>query len=169
MPITGFSPRLGVGAWELLQRGRLETNATTVTISGLDGDVDELYMFVAFIINAAGESYYSLRPNNTTDMGTCQYLQGLGFYTSALSGSDQIFPLWAMTAGEDGLFSIIINAHTGVARQGLTTIARSYPAVMVIGSRWTNTVDNITSFVFAADQANGLGAGTAYWLFRVAP
>jgi len=153
-----------------LQRGRLETNATTVTISGLDGDVDELYMFVAFIINAAGESCnYSLCPNNTTDMGTYQYLQGLGDGASAYTSSIQIFSLWAMTAGEDGLFSIIINAHTGVARQGLTTIARSYPAVMVIGSRWTNTVDNITSFVFAADQANGLGAGTAYWLFRVAP
>jgi hypothetical protein len=162
--------------WIKVYDNVLTSAATSVTISGLDGDTDEEYRFlIRAIVGAASTSIY-IRPNN--DAGTSTYGEqwihgsnttiegyrqttGVGFYCHPWSG---------MASGDFNLSDTLIHAKSGYLRTAITqAMAGSGTTISdfsTIGGVWTNTADNITSFVIVADQTNGLGIGTSIELWK---
>lgn len=149
---------------------------TSVTISGLDGNVDEEYRaLVKAVVGAPSTSIY-IRPNNdsTTANYGAQWLRGsnttlqayrqttgIGFYCHPWSG---------MNTGDFNLSDTLIYAKSGYMRTALThAMAGSGTTindVSLIDGLWTNTADNITSIVIVSDTTNGLGAGTSIEVWK---
>jgi len=152
---------------------------TSVTISGLNGDVDKEYrVLIRAIVGAPSTSIY-IRPNNNSTISNYgeQWLRGnnasatgyrqttgVGFYCHPWSG---------MATGEYNLSDTLIHAKSGYLRTAITQAmagsGTTINDISTIGGVWTNTADNITSLVITADTAYGLGIGTSIELWKRVP
>jgi hypothetical protein len=151
---------------------------TVINISGLNGNTDVEYRLICRIVSDNdGYSNYLLRPNN--DSGANYGYQVITGNTSSVAAarSTTVTGLFltdcgGYTAGEHKkMFSdTLIHAKSGYVRTGITIetgdiLNSLINQILLIGSVWTNTVDNITSLVIVASGTNGLGVGTSIELY----
>jgi hypothetical protein len=174
---TGKIRELGDLYGDIFQKiysNTLTSATTTITIAGLNGDVDEDYELRCRFVNGYnGSCDYYLRPNNdsTADIYGCQVIVGIDTAVSALRATTSYILINNPTTLSDiGQTYISLKAKSGYVRTAFvtnssrivtTTVSRIYYWAWV----WNNTADNITSLVITASQTNGLGVGTVIELF----
>lgn len=159
--------------WVKAYETTLGTATTSLTISGLAGDIDKEYKLEARIINGyAGEIVCYIRPNNDTDANYGrQYLLA---YSTTVAGNRDVLNGIRMGGAESGqecLSSTILYAKSGYVRTSLTNesykiATTSVGNILLMGHAWSNTADEITSLVILANRTNGLGAGTQITLWK---
>jgi len=164
----------GVGLEAYTMTNQDDGPVTSLTISGLNGDVDQEYRLVSRIVNGYnGDSIYSVSPNN--DTGTnygYQYVRGINSATSAGRGTGTSLIIGATDGlGKITQGNLIIQAKSGYVRTAIVDLANTIATTTVTliglyGLSWNNTADNITSLVILSDKANGLGGGTVIELYR---
>ena len=159
--------------------GELTSAQTSITITGLDGDVDEQYQLIVFAdSDSVAGNDYNVRPNN--DTSTSNYgLQGMRAQSTSATAyrstsSAGLMLNWASHDTGTKLFGVMtINATSGKERTALaktmydvtgTTVGELSPMASV----WNNTTDNITSLTVLSLQSNGLGIGSRIILLKKA-
>lgn len=158
------------GCFQKVYETTLTTAATSITISGLDGNTDILYKLVCKFVNDGGAgSTYGLRPNNDTGSNYgYQYLVGRASVANCNRGVLALFELAALEStgvGNVNLVKGILYAKSGYVRTFIRETVENVSgttvnATSIEAESWNNTADNITSLVFVSDQANGFGVGT---------
>jgi hypothetical protein len=161
--------------WERIYSTILTSATTSITISSLDGDIDEEYMLIGqFVGGYNGSVNYLLRPNN--DMGSNygrQTLVGEGSVASAArqesSTIARIGTVWALN--HLCLSDTLIYAKSGYIRTIISkkvedASGTTVGLICIQGIVWNNTVDNITSLVIESEQTNGIGVGTHIELYK---
>ncbi len=159
--------------WELISSTTVLVAASQVDITGLDGDVDELYaLYVIGEKTAGGANNYAVRFNG--DSGTnydSQALSAIGVTVSSFrtTGENQvgISPASAI-AGRQGSETIIFAKSGGnrhiVARDGGPSGGGI--SIRLQAGQWLNTVDNITEMNIIATNPSDLAVGSQIFLFK---
>src|SRR3989304_1960372 len=126
--------------------GELGTAQTSITISGLDGDVDEEYCLIGRFIDGGNGSDYFLRPNNDTGINYgYQRITGTSTTVAALR-STGITYLLIGTAGlsnEICLTKTILYAKSGYLRTAISDFAwgisgTTTSSIWQLGHSWNN-------------------------------
>lgn len=170
-----FANNWGSGTYIGIRRIELQgPQVTSLTISGLNGDVDEEYILESKVVNGYnGTAGAAVRLNN--DTGTnygYQFLQGVDTTASAArSTGDRAYINSGTALGHIAHSRTSIFAKSGFVRTILNElcsqiVTTTVSLVGIWGMSWNNTADNITSLVIAASQAGGLGVGSSFSLFR---
>jgi len=145
-------------------------NSTIVDLSGLDGDLDKIYLLVLLIKDASGyPQVVLLYPNALTTNLSCQMLRADG--TTVSAGRDTIhIRLGDIDVGyAQGFFSSIIYAESGVQRRTFTPNSyRGGTAInwLAYAGLWNDTTTKITSLRLESSRTNGIGAGSKIILYR---
>ena len=169
---------LSAGEEQLIYSCELTEAATSITISGLNGNTDVEYRLICrFVSDCDGYSNYLLRPNNDSG-ANYGYQYVLGNASSVLAGrSTTTTGLFLTDCGgyasgehKKGVSDTFIYVKSGYLRTAITkqigdTYSSTVGQILLMGSVWTNTADNITSLVIAASGVNGLGVGTSIELY----
>lgn len=144
--------------------------STSLTISGLNGDVDEEYELICRFVggSSTAQRFYTRINNDTGSNYGYQQLEGNNTTPSAIRNVNDVIwhNLGATVAQNNIVFSHAkIKAKSGVVRTVILKNAygvatTTVTGMEIIGQSWNNTVDNITSLVVFANQANGLGIGS---------
>lgn len=173
--IPQLSSNIKYDTWVKVYDTTLTEAATSLTISGLDGDTAKEFMLEARIVNGYnGASSYYLRPNNdsgtnygnqflygeNSTAGAARYTNHTGLYTGASSSLSEVFQSFTIIQAKSGFIRTAIN-NTTYGITGTTILD-----VSMRGSSWNNTADNITSLVVLADQTGGLGVGSEITLWQ---
>jgi len=153
--------------WELIADVVLTTAASSITISGLDGDRDEIYLFVCYWKGSptAAWNLFDLQPNNVSLNLNTQYLIGDG--TSLSAGTLSVIRLGGPYDTEEDFCVCMFYAKSGKQRRCVWARSVRTTIIEVLNAGlWNNTTDNITSFVIVSSTTNGMAAGTRVLLFR---
>ena len=153
----------------------LTASASSVTISGLNGNTDVLYRLSTEFKNDSGlTAYYGTRTNN--DSGTnygIQYFGALNTTLDTLSSAvyTELYTGYA-TTGTQSLGELTLYAKSGHVRTAIIEHTQSVSGttvtyVYLMGNSWNNTTDNITSLVIFSSVAGGIGIGTYICLERL--
>jgi len=154
------------------------TNAygvTSLTISGLNGDVAGKYRLNARVVSGCAAGNYNVLTFNG-DTGAnygYQYIQGTVAVIDAGRGvlsNIQLFDYHG-ALGDVGQSKVLIYAKSGYVRsvvnQYIGRVATTTIYNMVTcGHSWNNTVDNITSIGITSQTIGGLGVGTVIELWK---
>lgn len=153
--------------------GELAAATSSITINGLDGNSDEEYNLIYRLVNGyAGGLEVTIRPNN--DSGSSygnQLLYGVNTNNYATRQTNTSINESIDGASQITFGTFKIQAKSGQQRTFIGKCARGVATttvlvVMLRGDTWTNTADNLTSLVIAANQANGLGIGSRIILLK---
>jgi len=168
---------LNCGVMQKIYQTTLASAATSVTISGLDGNTDTLYELRARIVNGYnGACGIYLRPNNdTTDThygGQKIYGSDSSAAANHNSGAAYYFNGGFSTLNQLSFTNCFMYSKSGFIRVWINTGAEAISGTTVgyadlFGNVWNNTADNITSLVLFATQASGLGVGTTIELWAL--
>jgi len=149
----------------------LTASASSITISGLDGNTDTLYWIIMRVVseNATTEIYY-LEPNGDGTLSNYghQWLYGTNASIGAQRGkTGWYFPVDANGVGTVSLVQSLIYAKvSGGPRMGITGGAMRITGTTIavtdiFGHTWNNTATNITSIVlYNAGTTGGYGSGS---------
>lgn len=166
---AGFSGA-NTGALQLIESVVLGDDTDTVTFSGLDGNLDGVYLLEgALKVGSGGAAVVNLRPNNLT---TNQLL--------ALQSWDTV-PATAATAGtalqigavdaDGGSISGWLNAAAGLGHRlgGATASSKNGSTLSAFDAAfsWADSTTKITSLVVKATVAASMGAGSRVSLYRL--
>jgi hypothetical protein len=171
-PIQGNQPGLGL---ELLQRQVVSVTSTTVTFSGLNGNVDRAYYIQGHIKNATNATIlYVVQPNGaSTNCHGC-YEQSNGQATARTSASHMIFG--AVTGSTRGAFggTLVADATPATARMSFcsasnVSVAGSGTTVNMSGGQFNDTTTNITSLgittvLYATPATTGAWIAPGSWI-----
>jgi len=145
--------------WEKIVDTNLGSG-TAFTISGLNGNVDEIYHLIFITTGTITEGYVSIRFN--ADTGANYSRQIVDIYDATVSASRFI----GATSGRIGyarggyttLASVIINAKAGNHRNGISNISNLSPNVQVgiYAFSWNNITDNLTSMTIISEVGSPL-------------
>jgi len=152
----------------------LLASAPSVTISGLNGDVDVEYKVVLRAISAVDATAIVISPNNDTT--TYGFQQISGSVADIIAGRSTAFTgFYAGYADANHLIQtdMVICAKTGFVRTALNNMLEDITGTTVTyvtlqGLSYDDTSTNITSLVFNADKTNSdgrLGIGTYIALY----
>lgn len=156
--------------WQLIYENDIAANTTSVTVPGLNGNIDKTYRMIARFVNASGTGItYYVRPNG--DVGSAYGHQVLDSSGAAVAASNSTannvtgFNACTANAATNCEMTSVCYAVTGSARvfQAQETFSISpgnVGGLRFISSAWNNTTANITSFDIVADAANGIGSGS---------
>lgn len=158
--------------------GELAAAATSITISGLDGDVDEEYELIVRAANGHADACaYSVRLN--ADDGADHYgYQALTAINTVAGASrnaadSALYPSihGVVTTGSIQMFSGKIFAKSGQPRTAIFKSANDISTTTVTevnlnGCSWGNTADNVTSLSVVASASDGLGIGSRVILLK---
>lgn len=147
----------------------LASPATTVTISGLDGNAHEEYELIVRGVGAGNPSSgpYIGFNNDTTDGNYgCQLLYGNDGSAGAvrLTANRIVAPNFS-ASGQIDTFSLRIWAKSGYIRtaifnQLLRATGVTVTQILLDTYIWNNTVDNMTSIYIGNGDTNSLNTGT---------
>lgn len=151
-----------------------EYGITSITFSGLDGNVAEEYILRARGVGGANSSVYLITFNG--DSGSNygrQYLTGNGSNATALQASGDTRMQMGNSvhaAGDIIILDMHIYAKSGNARLAVSkfvtaTNGTTVGPVYYSDHIWSNTADNLTSITISAYATNGHGAGTIIDLY----
>ena len=157
--------------------GELAAATTSITISGLNGDVDEEYqLIIRKIGGSAAACDLRIFPNNDTTAANYgrQTLYSLDSESGASSDTAFANGLGLSNTTDQNkidLYDISINAKSGYIRTSINKMTNNISGTTVIFTFltslvWNNTVDNITSFVISSDVTNGIGIGSRIILLK---
>ena len=165
------------GTWQKVYSTTLEAAATSVTISGLDGNTDVMYRVVVRK-TFGSDSRGDVRLNN--DSGSNYGYQEITGAGSSIAASRSTTFSGILNAaggatsfsGYIGMSETIIYAKSGYVRTALCSTSRDISGttvnnIMLVGCSWSNTTDNITNLVCNASVADGLGIGTYIYLEKL--
>ena len=154
--------------------GELTSADTSITISGLTGNIAEEYTLICrFVNDYAGTMEYGLRPNNdsASNYGD-QYFIGSGASASAARITPTYITL-ALNSTQNylAMCETYLYAKSGYVRTALTIQSNSVTGTTIgevasRGQSWTNTADEITSLVVFANQTDGIGIGSRIILLK---
>lgn len=147
---------------------------TSVTFSGLDGNVDREYFLRWKIINDAAFTTFEFRPNAATTELSTRRVTALA--TDTVS-TDQVTVLriQGIESGDQATGQLIFEAVTGDIRYfssfGVETNQGSPlgsdPQLEWNAGFWSNTATNLTSIELNASNASAYGVGSKFALFAV--
>ena len=170
-----LTPNKIEGAWERIYDSTLSSAATSVTISGLEGNTDVLYRLIVRSVKGTNSGNNAIRPNS--DSGNnygSQYLKGQNTTASSLRGTaDNYIYLGTTTNADDMAMSdTLIYAKSGYERTILALIVSAVngttvDTTQIQGNSWNNTADEITSLLVYSTGVDGLGIGTHIELYRL--
>mgnify|MGYP001583621021 CR=1 FL=1 len=165
------------GTWQKVYSTTLDVAATSVTISGLDGNTDVMYRVVVRK-TFGSDSRGDVRLNN--DSGSNYGYQEITGAGSSIAASRSTTFSGILNAaggatsfsGYIGMSETIIYAKSGYVRTALCSTSRDISGttvnnIMLVGCSWSNTTDNITNLVCNASVADGLGIGTYIYLEKL--
>lgn len=165
-------PGAGGGSLELVDDQTLSGAATSVTLSGLDGDTDEVYLLLYRIIkNVVATINTDLRPNGVTTNRTT-YLDYIGSAGAGAANTTDWHIGGNGSGGTGGVEAgcLWLDAKTGARRTGcgewVISDGGTHQIVRFMID-WTDTAANITTLDVVCDQANGFGAGSFFRLYKV--
>ena len=147
--------------------------ATSISIFGLEGDTDEVYMLDCLFITTVNNSNMSYRFNG--DSGTnygYQELRGLASVIAAGRGTISTgYICGGLVAGEIGNGNILIHAKSGYVRTAIENDSRNVDGTTVgqvsaRGRSWNNTTDEITSITIFTTGAGTMAVGSVISLYR---
>lgn len=160
--------------WEVIYDSEITADTTSVTISSLNGDVDDYYLLSARFVNPlAGASDISVKINN--DGGAnygYQYLRARATTIDAASGSTTKAYIGAGVNQTDISYAkLVLYAKTDFERPFMNDRAADISGstaanFTIFGNSYKNSSTNLTNLVIASDQANGVGSGTNFILYR---
>jgi hypothetical protein len=161
------------GFVKVYQNNFVQTTATSITISGLNGDVDKEYKLEARIVNGyAGTSGVFIRPNNDTGTNYGYQILYNSDATTPAAGrlTDTGIQIASTAISTISNSETTIQAKSGYVRTAIVGFGWSISTTTVTGIRlggwsWNNTADNITSLVVLASQVGGLGSGSYIALY----
>lgn len=168
------TPELKAGVDTLVYETTLSTAASSVTISGLDGNTDEVY-YLKMMFNNTSDSNTNvkLRINNdsTASRYGRQYLEGQNSTASAARDTADGAYIAYATAGNISQSENTIYAKTGnerliLSRYSGTINGTTVTQAVFLGYSYNETSTNLTSIVLVAGAANALGVGTYIALYR---
>ena len=178
----GASSGVGGGAGLTLISSQVITGSavTSVTFSGLDGDVDKNYYLRCFIRNVTAGSlpvYVNLKPNgSTSNHRNAYYVQNGSTQSSGVVGATAVIQILQGTAGVEGISFVEIGARSGAKRTFKIDSTAKEPGAGALRSfRWMgNLLDsstNITSLVIDtmsnnATSENAIGVGSEFYLYK---
>jgi len=169
---------INCGVMQKIYDSTLAAAVTSVTISGLNGDVDTIYELKVRTINQYnGTNEMSLLCNSDggANYGQ-QFLEGANTTISVARYTGQ--PRLILDYNNDtaqnqiDMYDILLFAKSGYIRPAIiggaigistTTVANS----CLTGGVWNNTADAITSITLQSLRAGGLGIGTHIELFAL--
>ena len=154
--------------------GELTSSETSITISGLTGDIAEEYVLICrFLNDYDGTMEYGLRPNN--DSGSNygdQYIIASGGSASASIITPTYITL-ALNSNQNylAMCETYLKSKSGYVRTALTTQINSVTGTTVgevasRGQSWNNIGDEITSLVVFSNQTDGIGVGSRVILLK---
>lgn len=165
---------LNVDTWQKIYENELSSSATSVTISGLDGNTEENYfLFVTLKNGYAGTVTYRLRLNN--DSGSnygYQNIQAEGSTGTANRATDSGIILGYATA-QDYMSQSTVNLFSKSGNNRLILVQRVYNldetrtigGIEVAGWSWNNSGSNITSMVIVGSQTDSIAVGSVIELW----
>ena len=163
-------------SWQLEYENTLSSATTTVTISSLTGDTDEVYLLKVRMVNGySGGAGCRVRINN--DSGSnygLQYLRAVSTsVSSARSAENTTYTSFSVASalGDIVASETVIYSKSGDVR---TVVQPSIGGVtgttvtetLFQGYSWNNTGTEITSLVIFSNQTNGLGEDTYISLYK---
>ena len=161
------------GMYKLIYSTVTVATATTITISGLTGNTDEIYKIITFIKSAEVSNFSGTFNADGGANYFGQYMRGLNSgiasleYTSATSMANSF---GTTASGDISFYKYTILASSGNMRamigQGLSNTS-SGDANQIFSSAhlWTNTTDELTSITITATTANGIGIGSRIYVY----
>ena len=149
------------------------STASSISITGLNGDTDIEYMFINRFVDLNTTGGYYIRPNNDSTAGNYgfQYIDGTGASATALRATANVLTAgYTNVNGNISLGTTNIYAKTGRVRTALTKfsgdcLATSVNQIQLNGQVWADTTNNITSFTVGAVN-DLMGVGTRIVLLR---
>lgn len=177
------------GSWVRVGSQTLSSPANNLTISGLNGNRDVLYLISIFLKGGANGAAYCgavIQPNSdNTDSYGFQLMRALNTAiaawrtTTTTSGYDRGLAISHDSVATDRYehSQMILFAPTGNAR---VAIARSYQDVIgdgtgsasgikIIGSVWKDTANNITDLYMYSNNSKVYAAGTTVEVYALRP
>lgn len=163
----------GAGGLEWLQTVEALADTPTLTVPGLDGDVDGIYLFLINLIPAADATVPVLRPN-----GLSTNLTRVGFYVipgfaPQDPGAGSRVPLYELGDPTPCSAQVILYAKSGKRRffQIRSTLfqagAENRLTAWQFDGMWNETVTNITSLDLTSNSAgNGILQGSKIQVYR---
>jgi len=156
--------------------GELASAQTSITISGLNGDVDEEYELYCRFVSGAASSNFFLRPNNDSTAGIYgnQMLNGNNATATAARDTSETY-IWLSNAvsasGSIVLSKTKIYAKSGYVRTVINESADNISGttvtqINVFGQSHNDTSNNYTNMVVLSDQTNGIGIGSRIILMK---
>lgn len=172
--IPQSSDNLKADTWVKVYGNTLTSAVTSVTISGLNGDIDIQYRLLSRVISV-GDISVVVQPNNDTTSGNYGYQNLYGNDTSILAVRTTYNGFW-LCGGNNNLnqAKMLIYAKSGYVRTAISEDATQIVTTTVNfienwGQSWNNTIDNITSLVIRSSLASGLGIGSHFELWKPVP
>ena len=165
------------GTWKtIFDSNELAAAATSITISGLNGDVDEEYELIVRLIGGQASGVARARIQFNADTGANygeQDISGSSSTAAASRGTGlTIIDQCAADAANKLGFSITkIKAKSGQIRTTITKYVGSISGttvnnVQLQGGVWNNSVDNLTSILLGEGEANSFGIGSRVILLK---
>lgn len=156
--------------WILLEGWKYVTAAapaTTVSITGLDGDKDVAYDIFAGIKFNSAAANIDIRPNGlTTNRKRTQLYSVTGAAPAALTAAD-----WGVidtvATGTHSLLDAVLLARRGSGGRSIVTRGMEANGVTTVAllnecGIWNEDTVNITSLDFVSSVANGIGTGSFF-------
>lgn len=165
------------GFWEEVANAELVAGATSVDITGLDGDTDQVYRFIiAFRENGTGGANLLIRFNG--DSGVSYDYQELRADGATVTGSrvngDTGIKLAFGNSGDTRISEgVAYVATTGQQRavvcHAAREIAGNAPELSLNAGNWRNTADNVTQITFVLGAGQFAAGGRVIVLKPTAP
>jgi len=151
--------------WEKIADIEVTSDSTSISISGLTGDSDQIYRLGSLIKNPTGAgARYELRPNGDS-IGTSQKIYAEG--TTRSAERNAFFQIQENRAGEESLSHTVMFAKSGVQRRFVSHLSSGALFMMLWSNLWDNSTSVITSLEIVSSQTGGIGAGSRFILYRL--
>jgi hypothetical protein len=158
----------------------VRANSTTVTLSGLSGNKDGVYLLVGKLVNQSGAApYYALRPNGlTTNLRSLIVRDDGASWGAPNRAANGRFAFAPSTSAHWCSFALEIHASKVVgAIAGIITWQGQFtpydPTIPIIYGglcygAWNETATELVSLDIVSESANGIGQGSQITLYKFA-
>ena len=168
-----LTPNKIEGTWERIYSNTITSATSSFSITGLEGNTDEVYKLITRIVNDESTPTYKMyftSDTTNTNYGR-QQLQPLSGSVAAAS-SIYLFMGYATATGQISHNEIFIYAKSGYVRTCLINIVgqlsgTTIPRLHLAGVTWNNTSSEFTSMDLTCNTAGGFGVGTVIELYRL--
>ena len=162
--------------WVKVHDEYLTSNYTDYTVSGLDGDNDQIYYIIGTFINNAGVGCgFQMRLNNDSGNNYGRRYIYVDEANNVFGGNYSGISSWYMGDADPGKVTStfqVVEAKSGTYRTaigftGLGMSGSSVDRASILSQVWSNTASNIISIKFLATQNNGIKAGSHVSIYKI--